>query len=458
MVIATSFAYYVVPGYLFPSIGCLSILCWLWKRNIFMQQMGSGLHGLGIGAFSFDWNAVISFLGSPLSTPSHAIINTMAGFFLVAYLIVPAAYYSNVYEAKRFPFISSSTFDHTGHMYNVSRVMDKNTFSLDIKSYNSYGKLYLSIFFALTYGLSFATLSATISHVALFHGKSIWHLWSQTTSGKSGEFSDTPGLNVITELIIGYIYPGRPLANVAFKTYGYISMTQALWLLQDFKLGHYMKIPPRSMFIVQLVGTIVASLVYFGTTWWLLSTVDNICNVSLLPDGSPWTCPDEEVFYNASIIWGVIGPAKMFTSRGNYPQLNWLFLIGFLLPVPGWFLSRKYPHLKFFKLINIPVIVSATMMMPPARSINYLTWGVVGFFFNYYVYKSYKGWWARYNYILSAGLEAGIAFMGILLYFCLQTKDIFGVQWWGLEQDDYCPLAKCPTAPGVRVEGCPVLG
>lgn len=57
---------------------------------------------------------------------------------------------------------------------------------------------------------------------------------------------------MITELVIGYMYPGRPLANVAFKTYGYISMTQAIMFLSDFKLGHYMKIPPKSMFIVQV--------------------------------------------------------------------------------------------------------------------------------------------------------------------------------------------------------------
>jgi OPT oligopeptide transporter protein len=61
-----------------------------------------------------------------------------------------------------------------------------------------------------------------------------------------------PGLNVITELIIGYIFPGRPLANVAFKTYGTVSMSQAIMFLSDFKLGHYMKIPPRSMFVIQV--------------------------------------------------------------------------------------------------------------------------------------------------------------------------------------------------------------
>lgn len=48
------------------------------------------------------------------------------------------------------------------------------------------------------------------------------------------------------------MYPGSPFANVSFKTYGYISMSQAIMFLQDFKLGHYMKIPPRSMFIVQV--------------------------------------------------------------------------------------------------------------------------------------------------------------------------------------------------------------
>jgi len=136
-----------------------------------MQQLGSGLHGLGIGALSFDWNTVVSFLGSPLSTPCSAILNTMAGFFLFAYIIIPATYFSNSYEARRFPFISPKTFDHSGQTYNISRVLDAKTFTFDEHSYNSYSKLYLSVFFAFNYGLSFATLAATVSHVALFHGK-----------------------------------------------------------------------------------------------------------------------------------------------------------------------------------------------------------------------------------------------------------------------------------------------
>lgn len=59
-------------------------------------------------------------------------------------------------------------------------------------------------------------------------------------------------MNIITEYIIGYVYPGYPVANMCFKVYGYISMTQAITFLQDFKLGHYMKIPPRTMFMAQV--------------------------------------------------------------------------------------------------------------------------------------------------------------------------------------------------------------
>lgn len=54
-------------------------------------------------------------------------------------------------------------------------------------------------------------------------------------------------------MILGYIYPGKPLANLVFKTYGSVSMGQTIMFLSDFKLGHYMKIPPKSMFVVQVI-------------------------------------------------------------------------------------------------------------------------------------------------------------------------------------------------------------
>uniref|UniRef100_A0A0E0LWA7 Oligopeptide transporter n=1 Tax=Oryza punctata TaxID=4537 RepID=A0A0E0LWA7_ORYPU len=522
-VLITSFAYYIVPNYLFPTISTISVVCLVWKNSVTAQQIGSGVYGLGVGSFGLDWATVAGFLGTPLSTPAFAIVNIMAGFFLIVYVIVPAAYWTDAYGAKRFPIISSHVFTANGSRYDVNQVLDTATFKFSQAGYDAAGKINLSIFFAFTYGLSFATLAATLSHVALFHGGSIWRQTKATVSGQAGDVhtrlmkrnyavvpqwwfqvmlvavlglsvftcegfgqqlqlpywgvllaaglaffftlpigiitattNQQPGLNVITELIIGYLYPGRPLANVAFKTYGYISMSQAIMFLQDFKLGHYMKIPPRSMFIVQLVGTVLASSVYFGTSWWLLESVSNICDPAKLPEGSPWTCPGDDVFFNASIIWGVVGPLRMFGRLGHYAKMNYFFLAGALAPVPVWALSRAFPDKAWIKLVNMPVLLGATGMMPPARSVNYLMWGAVGLAFNYVVYRRYKGWWARHNYVLSAGLDAGVAFMGILSYAVLQSRGVNGVNWWGLEVDDHCALARCPTAPGVSAPGCPV--
>lgn len=208
---------------------------------------------------------------------------------------------------------------------------------------------------------------------------------------------------------------------------------------------------------MQLVGTVIASSIYFGTSWWLLTTIEFICDPTKLPEGSPWTCPGDDVFYNASIIWGVVGPQRMFGNLGLYSKMNYFFLFGILAPFPVWILSKIYPEKKWIRLINMPILISGAGAMPPARAVNYICWLSVGLFFNFVVYKRYKAWWARHNYILSAGLDAGVAFMAILCYFTLQVRDINGMSWWGLELDDHCPLASCPTAPGIKVEGCPVF-
>ena len=66
------------------------------------------------------------------------------------------------------------------------------------------------------------------------------------------------GLNVITELIIGYALPGKPIAMMMFKTFGYITMTQALQFTSDFKLGHYMKVPYVSVLALFSCNTVQA--------------------------------------------------------------------------------------------------------------------------------------------------------------------------------------------------------
>jgi len=107
------------------------------------------------------------------------------------------------------------------------------------------------------------------------------------------------GINVITELIIGYLLPGRPIAMMLFKTWGYITMFQALQFTSDFKLGHYMKVPHRPMFWCQIVATVVAGTVQLGVQAWMFSNITDLCS----PDQADgFICPSTTVFGTASII------------------------------------------------------------------------------------------------------------------------------------------------------------
>jgi hypothetical protein len=84
-----------------------------------------------------------------------------------------------------------------------------------------------------------------------------------------------PGLNIVTEYVIGYLLPGH--ANLMFKTYGYIVNVQGLTFTSDLKLGHYMKILPQVMLMARLVSTIISGLVNLATAMWLVNTRPNIC-------------------------------------------------------------------------------------------------------------------------------------------------------------------------------------
>lgn len=182
--------------------------------------------------------------------------------------------------------------------------------------------------------------------------------------------------------------------------------------------------------------------------------MENICQDNLLPTNSPWTCPYDRVFFDASVIWGLVGPKRIFGSQGNYAAMNWFFLGGAVGPVIIWLLHKAFPKQTWIPLINLPVLLGATAMMPPATPLNFNSWIIVGTIFNFFVFRYRKQWWQRYNYILSAALDAGVAFMAVLLYFSVGLEDK-SLTWWGTD-GEHCHLSTCPTAKGIIKDGCPL--
>ncbi|KAJ1980413.1 hypothetical protein H4R35_001136 [Dimargaris xerosporica] len=496
---AISFVYYFFPGYLFTVLAAVPVLCLLAPGNVVANQLGDGLRGLGMLALSFDWSIVSSaYLSSPMATPFWAACNMFFGFVVVIWIIVPIGYYSNLWNTAYLPIFTPVLYDTDGQEYNITRTYTDGRFSST--AYDGYSPVRLNFQFALSYGLEFAGLASLISYIALHHGREVWqrfrqahamgddiharlmrrypevpHWWYAAIFGASiamaialcesfdvelpwwglllavgiamvfivpigiiqAVTNQQPGLNIVTEFVIGLILPGKPIANVTFKTYGYITMTQGLSLIQDLKLGYYMKIPPRHMLICQTVGTIIAATMQLVVAYWLMGTVPNICT----PQGFPWTCRSAETFYSASVIWGLIGPAKMFGPLSPYHPLLWFFLGGFLLPFPFYYLQRQFPG-TWVQFIHIPLILFATGNWPPAPTVDFPMWFFWCFVFNFAIHRYRRQWWNKYTFTLSAALDAGLAVAGLVIFFAFQNNGL-EVNWWGT-QPTLCPHGADP--------------
>ncbi|KAI1779413.1 small oligopeptide transporter [Hypoxylon cercidicola] len=486
------FVWYWFPGWIFQGLSYFTFICWAAPNSVTVNKIFGGLHGYGILPTTLDWTVISGYTLSPLIPPFHAVANTVGGVLIFFVFISMGLHFSGHWYADYFVVQSSSAFDNTGAVYNVSRILNEDLI-LDEEKYHNYSPLFLSTQFALCYGLSFAAASAVIVHVALYHGKQIvsqfklarrqeddihmklmrkyrdaedwWYLalfavmiglsfavicawptgfpawayvvciliplvWTIPIGIVQAITNIQIGLNVLTEFIIGYMLPGHPLAMMMFKNFGYITTSQALYFSQDLKLGHYMKVPPRAMFWSQLVASIWSSIVQIAVMNWALGTIPNVCAEDQVDN---YTCPQGRVFFTASVIWGAIGPARMFSGDAIYSSLQWFWLAGAVSPVITWFLARRASRsmFPFFRSINMPLVFGGSGMIPPASAYSYLCWGTVGLIFNYFIKRRWNGWWLQYNYITSAGLDCGLLIATIIIFFTLYLTSARLPKWYG---------------------------
>jgi OPT family small oligopeptide transporter len=484
-----SFVWYWFPGWIWQGLSVFAFVTWIRPNNVTINQLFGGFTGLSLLPITFDWTYITAFILSPLIPPWHAIANTLIGVFLFTWICTLGIHYSGAWYSQYLPMSDSQSYDNTGNIYNVSKIITSD-YTLDVKKYEAYSPLFLSTTFALQYGLSFATIISVIVHTGLFHWKEIWY--RAVAAGKQEDdihmrlmkkYKEAPdwwfgimflimfgfglgamlgypthltwwayivallisvvwmvpigmiqaitnvqiGLNVFTEFIISYMLPGRPLAMMSFKTFGYIAMYQGIVYAQDLKLGHYMKVPPRTLFWGQAVASLWSCFVQVAVLYWAFGNIEGICTSH---QSARFTCANGRVFFNASIIWGLIGPGRIFSGKGIYSQLQYFWILGAFLPVVFFILAKKFPRSPA-RYLNAPVILGGTGYIPPATPLNYLSWGLVGFVFNKLIRNRKRGWWLQYNYVTSAALDAGLAISTIIIFFALLLPQVSPPKWWG---------------------------
>lgn len=484
-----AFIWYWVPGVLFQGLSVFAFVTWIRPDSPVINQLFGGFSGMSLIPITFDWTYVSGFLASPLIPPWTAIANIVGGMIIFIMIGGIAAHYSGAWYAEYLPMSTTHSYDNTGARYNVTRVLS-SAFTLDERKYHEYSPVFVSTTNAISYGLQFSTIVAVLVHTALFDGKAIWNRLRAARNQEDDvhmrlikRYPDAPdwwyltiflimlalafticlawdsqlpwwglivsiiipaiwivpigmiqaisniqlGLSVITEFIIGYMRPGRPLGMMIFKTYGYISMFQGLAFTQDLKLGHYMKVPPKTLFWSQTIATFWGGLVQTAVYGWAINTIPNICEAD---QKDQFTCPYGNTFFTASVVWGLIGPARSFNPGMIYHSVLWFFLLGLLLPIAVFVGAKVWPNSRI-KAVCAPLVIGGSGYIPPATPISYLSWGAVGFLFNRLIKNRRRGWWMQYNYITSAGLDTGLAVCTILIFFTIQLTKTQVPQWWG---------------------------
>lgn len=241
------------------------------------------------------------------------------------------------------------------------------------------------------------------------------------------------------------------------KCYGYNSVKHGMDFAQDLKMGQYMKIPPRVLFVGQIYSSILATAVQAGgqsararrhdppplfffvfclcfsqnlTTLlvlrWMIGNIPDLCS----PNNSQrFTCAGAKVYYNGSLIWGTIGPQRMFQAGQVYAALPYFFLVGPACTVLVYCLYRRYPA-TWLRYVNVPIFFNAAGNIPPANTTQYSLWFLFGFLFNWHVRRRAFAWWKRYNYLLQAAMDTGTALATVLVFFALSYTGTT-LRWWG---------------------------
>ena len=232
------------------------------------------------------------------------------------------------------------------------------------------------------------------------------------------------GLNLLIEMIMGYALPGNPMALMIIKAFGYNIDGQADNYVSNLKLAHYTKINPVSLFKGQLSMVMVQVFVCLGVLNWQIYNVKDFCQ----PDQhAKFECPGARTYYNSSVMWGVIGPKRIF--QGVYPIFKWCWLIGACLGLffgawQKW--GRYYP-----RTFSPPLFVGGMLNVGPPYGLMYYTPGmIVSYFSQYWLKRHHLKMWERYNYVVSGALAAGIVFGGIIIFFAVQYKQV-NLAWWG---------------------------
>lgn len=193
-----------------------------------------------------------------------------------------------------------------------------------------------------------------------------------------------------------------------------------------------------------MIATLVSTFVCIGVLNFQLTEIPDVCEAG---QKNRFTCPGINTFFTAAVLWGTLGPHKMFGSGGQYTWLLVGFPIGLILPFIIYYAQKKLPKLAWLRQVHPVVLLYGPLSWSP-YNLSY-AWPAVplGWLSMVWLKNKYLGFWSKvclrirqfllvhadksqYNYVLSASWSSAIAIAAIVIFFGLQWTNK-EVVWWG---------------------------
>jgi OPT family oligopeptide transporter len=181
----------LLPQYVMPVLTGVSFFCLANRKSLVFTNIfggANGNEGLGLLSLSFDWQYIGT---SELFLPLITLTNGFIGFVICTALYI-GLYYSNVWNATNFPFLSQQLFSSASNsthfdVFNQTLILDVN---------NELNPAALEItglpFFAATQAASLLTtnlgITSTIVHILLWNRNAISSAFSMPKWSKIKAF------------------------------------------------------------------------------------------------------------------------------------------------------------------------------------------------------------------------------------------------------------------------------
>ena len=484
------------PAYIMPWFSGISVFCLAsmgapkHTRTIFSTIFGgaSSNEGLGLLNFSFDWQYIQS---TYLSLPLKQQLNTWIGY-VIWYAALLGLYYGNAWNAKNFPFMSTSLFTTAGKKFSTTSILNSEG-TIDQEKLDKVGVPALSSSTAWGYFTSNLAIGAMITHVLIFYGKDMYVSWKNTRNrsledphyramlrykevpmwwylvlfilcfvagiivnvkGQTtlpvwgyiislllgsfiapfscvlyGLYGDGVATNQISKMIAGAVHPGRPLANLYFSSWSHQVILLAVNLANWLKIGQYTKVPHRVMFGTQIYGTLLGA----GLNYAIMTTiVTNKRDILLDPKGnSVWSGSTIQSLNSQAVSWAL--SRQIYSVKGKYVIIPLGLVIGLGLPALHWALIKIFPRLRKWDLNT--AIITARSGLHYYGNTSWITSSIaVGIFSQVWLRQRHPGLYNRYNYLIGAALDGGSQIVIFILSFAVNGasgKSHPFPTWWG---------------------------